>query len=504
MKPEFTAAAARDDHRSKLSLRWRLFSYMLMFAAILIGLLWLFQIVYLDRFYEMIQTERITMAGETLVRSLDDADLAEQATDIAQRQNICTIVLRVYNRELFALGYEQIASLDVNAGCIIHHMDRVSYARIYELTLSGGGAYHERLSRNQFMAAPADSGFWNKLISPRDTSMPDSLIYARIAESLSGDTYFILLNSTITPLTATVETLRIQLLVISAILIVLALVLSHFLALRLSKPITKINAAAHRLAEGDFSGNFDGSGYRETAELAQTLNYAAAELGRADQLQQEITANISHDLRTPLTMIGGYAEFMRDFPEEDHQESLKVIIDETERLARLVTDVLDSSRLSAGVEEMRPTHYDFSASLAALINRYRRLIEPNGYRIQLNQDGEAIVHADEQRMEQVVGNLFNNAVAHAGQDKLIVVNQTRHDGLLRVEISDHGPGIPPEEIPNIWRRYYRTDAPARGTQSSGLGLSIVRGILEWHHARYGVESELGQGSKFWFELPLEP
>src|SRR5699024_1235042 len=119
-----------------------------------------------------------------------------------------------------------------------------------------------------------------------------------------------------------------------------------------------------------FTGGFEGKGYREIGELAQTLNFAAAELARTDRLQQDIIANVSHDLRTPLTMIGGYAEFMRDFPQEDHSESIQVIIEETARLTALVQDVLDSSRLSSGVEELHCSLFPFSEVLAEFISRY--------------------------------------------------------------------------------------------------------------------------------------
>ena len=193
-------------------------------------------------------------------------------------------------------------------------------------------------------------------------------------------------------------TLRIQLIIISGILIVLALAFSLVIASRVSRPLRRITAAAKEMAAGNYEKNFDGGGCSEINELAVTLNYAASEIGRSEKLQHDIIANITHDLRTPLTMIGGYAEYMRDFPDEDHSESLNVIIDETKRLGQLVNDVLDLSRLSAGAQNLNVALFDLSDMLHTFVNHYNSLIAPDGYQIRLNAPDFVPVEADEQRM----------------------------------------------------------------------------------------------------------
>ena len=349
----------------------------------------------------------------------------------------------------------------------------------------------------------SQGGFWNRLTEGREGGLPDSLVYARVEVTENGNTYFILLNSSITPVTATVTTLRMQLIVISIVLFLLALILSSVIARRLSLPIYEINRSARQLAEGNLSQTFSGHGYKEIGELAETLNFTAAELAKSGQLQQEIIANISHDLRTPLTMIGGYAEFMRDFPEENHSESINVIIQETDRLSKLIQEVLDDSRLAAGVEDLHPNYFDFTESLSDLVNHYNVLSDKDGFHIELEAPQQALLFADRQKLMQAVGNLLSNAMAHAGADKRVCVRQLLESGVMRLEVVDHGPGIAPADLPHIWQRYYRADAPQRSNRGSGLGLSIVKGVLDSHQARYGVESELGEGSVFWFELPLE-
>ena len=148
--------------------------------------------------------------------------------------------------------------------------------------------------------------------------------------------YVIMLNSELTPLRATVQTLRMQFVWISVIFVGLALLMAMVFARSIVSPIVRMNQSAKQLAKGNYDVQFEGEGYRETRELAETLNYASKELSQNDRLQKELIANVSHDLRTPLTMIKGYGEIMRDIPGENTPENMQTIIDETERLSELV------------------------------------------------------------------------------------------------------------------------------------------------------------------------
>lgn len=498
--------SGKKERLSRVSLRGRIFSYLLLFATLMVLLLWLFQIMLLDPFFEGIKNEQISMACDDIAHALysgDEEKLRGVVGDVARDRQTCVSIYRVETPDIPSLGFTELATADILSDCIIHIIPRSEVINLYRNTVAKGGVYSERFERTAFYASPVQDGWWQRITNPKQGGIPDSLVYARTLTMEDGSLLFLLLNSTITPVGATVSTLRVQLILITAILILLAVPLSNIIASHLSRPIYRINRAARRLAKGDFSGNFEGRGYREIGELADTLNFAAAELARTDRLQQDIIANVSHDLRTPLTMIGGYAEFMRDFPDEDHSESIQVIIEETARLNALIKDVLDSSRLSSGVEELYCETFDFTASLRDFVSHYNALIEKDGYCIELDAPDEAQICADEQRLMQAVGNLLNNALTHCGKDGRIRVVQTVSRNKLRLEICDNGPGIAPEDLPYIWQRYYRTDAPQRGSKGSGLGLSIVKGVLELHHAKYGVESKLNAGSTFWFELPLE-
>lgn len=512
----------QDQWLNRMGLRGRIFVFLLLFVVILLIVLWLMQIVYLNDFYERIKTEQINSAGDSIATALQNGlseaedgqqdlhELEDLVYDLAQRRQICASVYLVRSPAFFMATTEQLLHADVLADCVIHHISSTNLALFYTYAQGQGGIYTERFTRTIFLPGRDENevpvvaeraSLWDRFANPQEGGLPDSLVYARTVVSESGKTYFVLLNSSITPVTATVATLRQQLLLVSIFLILLALVLSTIIARHLSLPIYQINRQAKLLAKGDFNQSFDVEGYREIGELANTLHYASVELAKSGKLQQEIVANISHDLRTPLTMIGGYAEFMRDFPEEDHSESIGVIIEETERLSALVKDVLDESRLNAGVETMQPEEFDLTQALAELVTHYGTLTEKDGYQLQFEATAQVFVEADRPKLMQAVGNMLSNAIAHAGADKLVLVRQLIVGETVRVEVEDHGPGIDKNDQPHIWRRYYRADAPHRSSRGSGLGLSIVKGVLELHQADYGVESELGQGSIFWFALP---
>jgi signal transduction histidine kinase len=319
----------------------------------------------------------------------------------------------------------------------------------------------------------------------------------------SGTDYVIMLNSKMTPMRTVKRTLAMQFTWIAYLVLVAAMVVAYWISRLVSRPISRMNESAKRLAKGDYQVNFVGAGYRETRELAQTLNYAASELSKADGLQKELIANISHDLRSPLTMIKGYSEMIRDIPGENTSENMQVIIDEATRLSELVSDLLDISKLQAGMRPLEPVTFDLTQTVLETMDRYVKLTARDGYCIRFFSDCHAVIHADLSMILQVVYNLINNAINHCGEDKLVLVRQTVSEGTVRISVEDHGEGIEADQLPYIWDRYYKVDRVHRiATVGTGLGLSIVKNILEMHGARFGVESAVSQGSTFWFELPL--
>ena len=196
---------------------------------------------------------------------------------------------------------------------------------------------------------------------------------------------------------------------------------------------------------------------------------------------------------------------MRDLPGENTPENVQIIIDEAHRLTDLVNDLLDLSRLQSGAQQPQPEPLNLTELIRGIMGRYAKLVLHDGYSITLEAEQDAMVMADRLRMTQVLYNLINNAINYAGSDRAVLVRQTLSDVAVRVEVIDHGEGIPAESLPYVWDRYYKVDKNhRRSAVGAGLGLSIVKGVLEAHGAEYGVESTVGKGSDFWFRLPLLP
>ena len=243
-------------------------------------------------------------------------------------------------------------------------------------------------------------------------------------------------------------------------------------------------------------------------KMQKSVSGFEKELSRAEGFRRELIVNVSHDLRTPLTMITGYAEVMRDLPGENTPENVQVIIDEGTRLTALVNDLLDVSRLQTGSIPLTRTTFSLTECITDIRSRYQKLIENDGYTIRFLADETVYVTADYPRIGQVVYNLVNNAIAYTGQDKAVTIRQavSNTDGKRRVRISviDTGLGISKDNLEYIWDRYFKENKThKRAVVGTGLGLSIVKGNLQQHGAAFGVdtsEDPIHHGSTFWFEL----
>ena len=292
------------------------------------------------------------------------------------------------------------------------------------------------------------------------------------------------------------------LVIVIAILLATGLV-GYSMARSISEPIIETNEAARELSRARYERPAHSGGYREIAQLNDTLVQTAEDLRKVEDLQRELIANISHDLRTPLTMIEGYAEAMRDMPDEVTPENMQIIIDETERLSRMVNEVLDFSRLRTGGLEMNKAPFNLTEAVRGTVKRIARMTAAEGYTVTFTAEEEAEVNADSGRISQVIYNLIGNALTYTGQDKTVRVSQEIRGNTVRISIADSGEGIAPEELPYIWDRYYRSrENHKRAVIGSGLGLNICRGILENHGAPYGAECPPDGGTVFWFELPV--
>lgn len=287
--------------------------------------------------------------------------------------------------------------------------------------------------------------------------------------------------------------------------VVLAFVASGFVALFITKPVTEVTEQAKELARGHFDLNFRNDYFcAEIRDLAGALEYARSEISKSDVIQKELIANVSHDFKTPLTMIKAYASMIREISGEDKKKRdahAQVIIDECDRLTALVVDVLDLSRLKAGIYDDKDTVFNLSEVVYSIAARFDELKQTEGYTFDLQIEEDIYTHACRERIEQVLYNLIGNAVNYTGEDKLVRVKLYKKGNGSRFEVIDSGKGIPKEEIDTVWDRYYRSTAShKRSVSGTGLGLSIVKGILLAQGCPFGIISETGKGSCFWAEF----
>lgn len=482
----------KQKGKEKVSIFWKIFAIFVAFIAVILSLLWVFQIGMLNTFYRSIKIHDIENSLKDISDNIDSDKLSTVLKNVANDKQICITLCTQDGSVIYAI--------DVLPNCIIHELSSYRLARAYELTVQNGGTFIERTMFNerksQFFLGETD-----------DPNQIESVIYTKIATTKSGENILILLNTSISPVVSTVQTLKVQLLWITVIMIVLAVIMALLLAKNLSSPIVKINKSAKVLAQGKYDVDFDASGYREIAKLANTLNYAAKELSKVEALQRELIANISHDLRTPLTMITGYAEVMRDIPNENTPENVQIIIDEAKRLTTLVNDVLDISKLQSGTIPFNGEVLNLTENIREILTRYTKLTE---YQIIFEANEDIYVYGDALKLSQVVYNLINNALTYIGEDKTVTIKQIHIPAVngkqnrVRIEVIDTGEGIEQSKLNDIWERYYKVDKNhKRAAIGTGLGLNIVKTILDMHQgATYGVKSQVGHGSTFWFELNI--
>ncbi len=288
---------------------------------------------------------------------------------------------------------------------------------------------------------------------------------------------------------------------------VLSFAVSGAVSAWLTRPLTEMADKADKLAGGDFSVDFHGRDYGlEMKALADRLNFARDELSKADTMQKELISNVSHDFKTPLTMIKAYASMIVEISgnnPEKREKHAQVIIDEADRLTSLVNDVLALSKMRAGIEEMKLVNFDLSAYLREALARFDYLKEVQGYTFETDIDKDIITCGDELKLGQVIYNLIGNAVNYTGEDKRVIIKLKKRTDFARLIIRDTGAGIEKERLPDIWERYYRSrETHKRPVQGTGLGLSIVKTVLETHRFRFGVESKVGKGTVFYVDFPL--
>jgi len=475
---------------AKIKLKWRIFGFLLGFCILLLVLLWLSQIVFLNDFYKYFRISEVRNDVSIIVYHIDDEYINEIVSELSTDGDFVADIVDMQGVSLLNGTRQGTQTSSTNMRLISSAVENAG--EYYRFTTTTQTQSRERRGDSERRSGERGSRGRNQ----SNQSQTESLLYVRIIDERA-----IIVNAVISPVHATTAALRYQLLVISGVMIILSAILAIIIARRVSKPIEEINDSAMNLAKGHYDTRFDGKGFYEIAGLSETLNTTATELGRAEALRKELLANVSHDLRTPLSLIYSYAEMMRDFPEDITQEQTETIMEEAKRLSDLVNDVLEISKLETGVEPLHKVRFNLTKNIGETIELMGELLSNKGYIIKFIHNEDIFIEADEVKVNSAFYNLLVNAINHSGDDHMVIVELTSINGVAKISVTDHGSGISKEELPHIWDRYYKSGKThKRAIAGTGLGLSIVKKIAEMHNGDYGVISEPDKGSTFWIEF----
>ena len=456
----------------KNNLNNQILKYFLIFSISILAFLWAFQVLFLSSFYKNEKTNEIKNVAEKIKENQNKNNFDQIINDLSFDKEVC-ISITNDEQSLYETSF-------FGKGCMREERDKLLYM-------------------NDFINSNKESKSY-EIVNKHFNS--DTLLYA---VKLDNSKYAFI-NTSIDPIDSTTKILEKQLIIVTIIVLLLSIIVSYFISKHLSSPIINLNSQAKNIAKGDFSKEFDDkSNILELNELSTTLNYARKELERTEELRRDLMANVSHDLKTPLTMIKAYAEMAIDLHSKNkkkQKEDIEIITSETDRLSLLVEDILELSKMQSNIENLNIEEFDLISLSEEILKKYNLYQETENYKFIFNHNEEKIkIAADKKKIQQVIYNLLNNAINYTGEDNTVTLNINKNKDKILVEIIDTGKGIKEEDIPYIWDKYYKNKKKhKRNLIGTGLGLSIVKNILEMHNYKYGVKTKQNEGTNFYFEI----
>lgn len=485
----------RKTGKSK-SFQFKLMGYFIFFTAVIFTVLWLLQTVFLQKFYNKMLIKRTEKIAEELVEKASDSDFLNQIDDLTKNNSMLVYVTD-------KSGNIQYSS---DAFSNIHTEKQKSNTETFsESSLAAKGqGLKQKSERKSYRELPQDySSFLEKLESDPDGKVniesDEMYVYGSyITLYNSSDQSVLYLGTSFNAVGSTVSIIRVQLLWVTFFSVIIGGILAWFLSSNFSTPISQLNKKAYGLLNNKEDYAYKKGFCSELDDLNETLDTTAEKLKQAREFQNELLANVSHDLRTPLTMIKGYAEMIRDISrldQEQCQEDLAVIIKEADRLTGLVNEILEYSELTSFDAPAKLDDCNLSQLTKRCFDKFKNLYEKDGYTFEVDIGPDLVIKADESKLERAVFNLMDNAVRHAGQDKWIGLILKDDGQNALISISDHGDGIPEDQLDQIWDRYF-TKRQRKNKDVSGLGLAIVKKTVDLHKGTCQVTSKPGQGSTF--------
>ena len=488
------------------SFRTKLWLYFVLFTAVIFSLLWIMQSVGLQSFYDEMMQRNIRNAAKTIAAAARSEDFFDIIDRLSFEDSLLIYVTDedgniYYSSDSYNTYFRQKDRPNK------HKNGKNSPSRKDDPAASDQSAlrtlpdsYDTFLSR--LMASETGSvefSYENSFICGYRIKLDDDVFEDYFGDDDDKDRDAVLfVAGTLEPVGASAAIIRTQLIWVTGISLVLGFLIAWLIARRFDRPIRQLRAQAKMLSDEHYEDRFQPGFCRELDELNEAMTQSAEKLSEARAYQKELLANVSHDLRTPLTMIKGYAEMLRDVSWEDDEQrnaDTGVIIKEADRMTALVNEILEYSRLQEQKQEPRIEDVNFSALTESVLERFEPLFTRDGGTFERDIEPDCFVRGDRELLERAVFNLIDNAVRHSnGAEKRVSVS-VRKDEKVCLEVRDCGEGIDPGELPHIWEKYYTSRQ--RGNQgASGLGLAIVKQTAELHHGEVDVQSTKGEGSTF--------
>ena len=453
----------------KNKLATKIFIYLAIFSLFILIFLFFFQVIFINTFYEWTKTRTIKNLSKDILVTERDTSLYDKLDRVSYKENVCIELTKSNGDNLYSSN---------GSNCRLR----------------------SRTIKRNFINSNKESKTYNLV---NNFTKEKSIMSAT---KLSNNLY-IFISTSLIPLDSTINIIEQQLIIVSIVVLLLSIVVAYFISKRLSNPIIKISKAAKLISKGKLKTNFDsGSDIKELVDLTNALNDMKDELSKTEELQRDLMANVSHDLKTPLTMIKAYAELILDININDKEKcknNLNIIIEEVNRLNNLVNDILTLTKVESNLDNLSKSEFDLINLIKKIVKQHNIYVIKDGYSIEFIHDNidKLVINADKKKIEQVIYNLLNNALNYTGEDKKVIIKVEDDDKDYTIMVIDSGKGIDKKEIDHIFDRYYRSKKNhKRYVYGTGLGLSIVKNILLLHNYPYGVKSIKNKGTTFYFKI----
>jgi signal transduction histidine kinase len=380
-----------------------------------------------------------------------------------------------------------------------------------EVRLSVGPAGETNITKDDILKYYANmldevqKGNIAKLTSESDNAFDTPVLTVGMPVIVYGDTIgAVLVHKKLSDLNGAMVDMYSRIVFAALLSAIVAVVLIYFLAKNILKPLKKVTEATAQLARGNFDVRLDLNSEDEIGELSRTFNSVAKDLGKYENIRRSFVANVSHELRSPLTSMQGLVQGVLDgtIPEEQRDYYLNVVLDETRRLNYLINDLLDLSQIESGKLDFNIQKTDINELIRRCLITFESKIFAKNIEVVVDiKDEKQFVMADENRIKQVLMNLIDNAVKFTPNMGTIKIYTSESPASVFVNVNNSGGPIPEEDLPYVFERFYKADKSHTRTQEgTGIGLSIVKKVLDGHGQNIWVKSSEGEGTTFTFTL----